>query len=139
MRIRLYLILILAFVALSSSAHSVVEEDGVLQVEHTWVCQGKSWSVSLNINAELYDYYQNEREHLAYRFQFKDEETPAHYFGFMLSEYDRPVMRTLAREFTSHAATAKDAVYLALTFVQSLPLECIQPIGNQSNGISRIL
>ena len=121
MRIRFHLIIILAFVSLFASAHSVEEQDGFYQVEHSWMCHGKQCSVTLNISTDLYDYYCDEREHLAYIYQFNDDETPPNYFGFMLSEYDRTVIRALADEFTSHDATEKEKIEVALSFVQSLP------------------
>ena len=121
MRARLHLILLLAFTSLTVSAHSVVERNGYYEVEHAWKYQGKNYSITLNISTNLYDYYQNDREHLAYRYQFNGGEMPPNYFGFMLSEYDRPMMRALADEFTSHSASEKEQINLALTFVQSLP------------------
>ena len=121
MRFRQYLIIIMAFVSLSARAHSVTEEDGFYRIEHTWPFEGKQCSISLNISKQLYDYYQNEREHLAYRYQFNGGEIPPNYYSFMLSEHDRPVMRALAEEFSSHVATEKEQVGLALSFVQSLP------------------
>lgn len=121
MRIRLCFIVILAFISLSASSHHVVEQDGYYEVEHTWVYQGKACSVTLNISSGLYNYYQNEREHLAYRYQFNGSEMPPNYFGFMLSKHDRSVLGALADEFSSHSMTEKEEVELALTFVQSLP------------------
>lgn len=121
MRIRLCFIVILAFISLSALSHHVVEQDGYYEVEHTWVYQGKACSVTLNISSGLYNYYQNEREHLAYRYQFNGSEMPPNYFGFMLSKHDRSVLGALANEFSSHSMTEKEEVELALTFVQSLP------------------
>ena len=71
MQSRLQLILLLAFVSLGASGHSVVVHDGYYEVEHTWKCNGKECSIMLNISTELYNYYQIEREHLAYRYQFQ--------------------------------------------------------------------
>lgn len=121
MRPRLSLIILLAFVSLGASGHSVVVHDGYYEVEHTWKCNGKECSIMLNISMNLYDYYQTEREHLAYRYQFNGSEVPPNYYSFMLSEHDRPVMRALANEFSNHGATEKEQIQLALTFVQSLP------------------
>ena len=121
MRFRQYLIIIMAFISLPAMAHSVTEEDGFYRIEHTWPFEGKQCSISLNISKQLYDYYQNEREHLAYRYQFNGGEIPPNYYSFMLSEHDRPVMRALAEEFSSHVVTKKEQISLALTFVQSLP------------------
>lgn len=121
MRARFHLIVLLAFFSLTASAHSVVEHDGFYEMEHSWMCNGKLCSITLNISSNLYDYYQNEREHLAYRYQFNGSEIPPNYFGFMLSEFDRPLIRTLANEFSNHATTEKEWIRLALTFVQSLP------------------
>lgn len=121
MRFRLHLIVLLAFFSFPAMAQSVTMEDGFYKVEQSWRCNGKECSIVLNINTELYDYYQVEREHLAYRYQFNGGEIPPNYYSFMLSEHDRPVMRALANEFSSHVATEKEQIQLALTFVQSLP------------------
>ena len=103
------------------SAHSVVEWDGYYEVKHSWKCEGRECSIMLNISTELYDYYRNDREHLAYKYRFNEDETEPNYYGFMLSEHDRPVIRSLAREFVGHATTERERILLALTFVQSLP------------------
>lgn len=121
MRFRFHLILLITFASLSASAHHVVEQDGYYEVEHSWLFQGKQCSISLNISTSLYDYYQNDREHLAYRYQFEAGEVPPNYFSFMLSEYDRNVMSAIANEFESHASSEYERINLALTFVQSLP------------------
>lgn len=122
MRVRFVIIvLIVTFFGHTSSAHSVVEREGYFEVEHTWKCNGKAYSITLNVNSDLYDYFQNQREHLAYRYQFNGSEIPPNYFGFMLSEHDRPVIRALADEFSSRSMTEKEEVDLAMTFVQSLP------------------
>ena len=85
------------------------------------MCNGRQCSVALNISTDLYDYYCYEREHLAYIYQFNEDEMPPNYFGFMLSEHDRPIMRVLADEFTGNVETEKEQIELALSFVQSLP------------------
>lgn len=121
MRIRLYFIIILAFASLFAMPHTVIEEDGYYEVEHTWWCNGKQCSITLNISTNLYDYYQNEREHLAYRYQFNGGEIPPNYFSFMLSEHDREIMQALADEFSTHAVSELETINLALTFIQSLP------------------
>lgn len=119
---RLHLIIIVfAFLSLTTFAHSVVEQEGFYEVEHSWTCNGKQCSITLNISTNLYDYYQNEREHLAYRYQFNGGEIPPNYYGFMLSEHDRYVLRTVADEFSNNSTTEREKVELALTFVQSLP------------------
>ena len=121
MRFRLNLIVLLAFFSFSVMAHSVTEEDGYYRVEHTWSFAEKQCSILLNINKNIYEYYQNKREHLAYRYQFNGGEIPPNYYSFMLSEYDRPVIRALADNFSDQAETEKEQIQLALTFVQSLP------------------
>lgn len=121
MRFRLHLILLLAFISLTASAYSVVEYDGYFEVEHSWKFNGKECAITLNISTELYDYYRNDREHLAYVYQFNDGEVPPNYYSFMLSEHDRPLMHALAQEFSRYALTEKDRIGLALSFVQSLP------------------
>ena len=121
MRARLHLILLLTFFGLTAFAHSVVEHEGYYKVEHTWEFNKKNCTISLNISKHLYSYFRNEREHLAYRYQFQDGELPPNYFSFMLSEHDRPVMSALAEEFSRNAFSELDRINLALSFVQSLP------------------
>lgn len=121
MRTRLHLILLWTLFSLFASAHSVVEQDGFYEVEHSWICNGRQCSVALNISTDLYDYYCYEREHLAYIYQFNEGERQPNYFGFVLSEHDRPIIQALADEFTGNVETEKERIELALSFVQSLP------------------
>ena len=120
MRTRLYLFILLAFAHLAASAHSVVKRDGYYEVQHSWEYKGKSCSVMLNISTALYDYYQNDREHHFYRYHFNGSMVPPNYFGFMLSERDRGVIRALAQEFSNGVDTEAERIALALSFVQSL-------------------
>ena len=120
MRIRDALALFMMLVCASASAHSVVERDGYYEVAHSWRHEGESCSVRLNVPADLYGAYRNGREHVAYRYQFEGREAPPNYFGFMLSENDRDVMRSLAEAFGANAATQYGRIGLALSFVQSL-------------------
>ena len=120
MRCRLFLILFL-FISLSASAHSVVEWDGYYEVRHSWKCEGRACSITLNVGTDLYDYYRNDREHLAYKYLFNEDEMEPNYYSFMLSEHDRSVMRAVANEFSRYATSEKEAILIALTFVQSLP------------------
>ena len=121
MRARLHLILFIVLMSLTVSAHSVVERDGYFEVKHSWRYNNKECSVTLNIDTDLYDYYRNNREHLAYAYQFNEDELPPNYYSFMLSEHDRPLMHSVAQEFSRYALSEKDRIALALTFVQSLP------------------
>lgn len=121
MRLHIRLILFLVFVNLTASAHTVVEKDGYYEVEHSWKYDEKECSITLNISMRMYDYYQNDREHLAYVYQIEENEVPPNYYSFMLSEHDRPVMHAIAEEFSNYALNEKDRISLALTFVQSLP------------------
>ena len=121
MRARFHLILLLVLFGLTASAHSVVEHEGYYEVEHSWEYNKKNCTISLNISKSLYNYFQNEREHLAYRYQFQKDELPPNYYSFMLSEHDRPVMQALANEFSRNAVTDLEKIKLALAFVQSLP------------------
>lgn len=117
---RARILLVLMFVSVSLSAHTVVEYDGFFEVDHSWKYNGKDCSITLNISAELYDYFRNDREHLAYVYKFNEGEMPPNYYSFMLSEHDRPVMQSIAQEFSRYSFTEKDRIELALTFVQSL-------------------
>lgn len=121
MNLRIHLVIIIVFINLSALAHHVVEKDGYYKVEHSWLFHGKQCSITLNISTSLYDYYRNDREHLAYRYQFKDGEVPPNYFSFMLSEHDRSVMSAIAHEFESNSSSEYEKINLALSFVQSLP------------------
>ena len=120
MSFRLHLIILFAVASLSVSAHSVMEWDDYYEVEHSWKYKGKDCSITLNISKNLYNYYRNDREHLAYVYQFNNGEMPPNYYSFMLSEFDRPVMQSIAKEFSRYAHSEKDRIELALTFVQSL-------------------
>jgi len=110
-------LLILMLLAVSASAQT----DGWFTVRHSWDCNGKNYSIELEISEELYDYYQNEREHLAYHYKIEDAETPVNFYSFILSDYDRPFIRELADRFSERAFTDFDKVNLAMTFVQSFP------------------
>ena len=121
MQMRHNLIILLTFVILSASAHSVVEHEDYFEVTHSWEYNKKNCTISLNISKSMYNYFCNEREHLAYRYQFQGDELPPNYYSFMLSEYDRPVMQALADEFSKNAESELDRINLALVFVQSLP------------------
>lgn len=116
----LFLFLLL-FLSLSVSAHTVTEKGGYYRIEHTWAFEGKQCSISLGVSTQLYNYYKNEREHLAYRYQFNQDEIQPNYYGFMLSEYDRPVVREMARLCSELASSELEQVKIALSFVQSLP------------------
>ena len=109
------LILMLPFVTASA------QTDGFLMVQHDWYCNGRNHSIELEISEELYDYYQNEREHLAYEYRIEDRETPVNFYSFILSDFDRPFIHELADRFAERAFTDRDKVNLAMTFVQSLP------------------
>ncbi|MBR0177691.1 MAG: hypothetical protein IJQ11_09710 [Bacteroidales bacterium] len=108
-------------ILMSLAITSMAQTDGWYTVRHSWDCDGKNYSIELEISEELYDYYQNEREHLAYHFRIEDAETPVNFYSFILSDYDRPFIRELARRFSDRAFTDLDKVKLAMTFVQSLP------------------
>lgn len=116
MRKFLHLLILMLFTVTASA-----QTDGWFSVNHSWNCNGKNYSIELEISEELYDYYQNEREHLAYHFRIEDAETPVNFYSFILSDYDRPFIRELADRFSERAFTDLDKVKLAMTFVQSLP------------------
>lgn len=120
MRFRLHLVILLAFISLTASAHSIVVREGYYEVRHSWEYKGRECSISLNINTELYNYYRNEREHQFYRYHFNGSVMPPNYYGFMLSERDRMVIRALAHEFSDNVETETERIALALSFVQSL-------------------
>lgn len=116
MRKLLHLLIIMLF-TMSASAQT----DGWFTVRHSWDCNGRDYSIELEISEELYDYYQNEREHLAYEYRIEDAETPVNFYSFILSDYDRPFIRELADRFAERAFSDFDKVNLAMTFVQSFP------------------
>lgn len=116
MRKFLHLLILMLFTVTASA-----QTDGWFTVNHSWDCKGRNYSIELEISEELYDYYQNEREHLAYHFRIEDAETPVNFYSFILSDYDRPFIRELADRFSERAFTDLDKVNLAMTFVQSFP------------------
>lgn len=118
MRKTLHLLILMLF-AVTASAQT----DGWITVQHDWDCHGRNYSIELEISEELYDYYQNEREHQAYEYRIEDAETPVNFYSFILSDYDRPFIRELADRFAEKAFTDRDKVTLAMTFVQSFPYE----------------
>ena len=121
MHARLYLVVLLAIVSLTASAHSVTEEDDCYVIEHSWRFEEEQCSFLLRINKELYDYYQKDREHLIYKYKMDDKVVPPSYFSFMFSEHDRPVVREMARQFDEAALSELESIKLAVSFVQSLP------------------
>lgn len=116
MRKTLHLLILMLFVTTAKA-----QTDGWFTVRHSWDCNGKNHSIELEISEELYDYYQNEREHLAYHYKIENAETPVNFYSFILSDYDRPFIRELADRFSERAFTDFDKVNLAMTFVQSFP------------------
>ena len=110
-------LLILMLLTASVSAQT----DGYFTVQHSWECDGQDYAIELEISERLYDYYQNDREHVAYHYKIEDAETPVNFYSFMLSDYDRPFFRELADLFSERAFTDFDKVNLAMTFVQSFP------------------
>ena len=116
MRKLLHLLLLMSFTIVASA-----QTDGYLTVQHSWDCNGREYAIELEISEELYDYYQYEREHLAYHYKIEDAETPVNFYSFILSDYDRPFIRELADRFAERAFTDFDKVNLAMTFVQSFP------------------
>ena len=116
MRKLLHLLLLLLFTATAKA-----QTDGWFTVRHDWECNGHNYAIGLEISEELYDYYRNEREHLAYHYKIENAETPVNFYSFILSDYDRPFIRELADRFSEKALTDFDKVNLAMTFVQSLP------------------
>ena len=120
MRARLHLVILLAFVGLTASAHTRVEYEDYYEVEHVWEYNKKNYTISLHISRQLYRYFRYEREHLVYRYRFQGDELPPNNYSFMLSEHDRPVMQALAKEFSRNANSDLEKISLALAFVQSL-------------------
>lgn len=121
MRKRLYIVLFLMLWGFTANAYSVTEEEGFYLIEHSWRSEKDTCFISLRINKELYEYYQKDREHLIYKFQFGENELPPTYFGFMFSEYDRPVVREIASQLGEMASSKLEQVKLAVSFVQSIP------------------
>lgn len=110
-------LLILIFLTTTAKAQT----DGWFTVRHDWECNGRNYAIELEISEELYYYYQNEREHVAYQYRIEDTETPINFYSFILSDFDRPFIRELAERFSERAFTDYDKVDLAMTFVQSFP------------------
>ena len=100
MKIRTTLALLLLAV-MPCMAHSVEEDDGQYVISHEWKFQGKQWSCDLRVPVELYRYYQG-RAH-----QSDDM------VQFVLSDYDRGCVRSLAQSFEGN-------MHNVISFVQSL-------------------
>lgn len=114
------LAVILALMGMQSFA---VENDSVIHRQYSWQCDGMDKSCELYIDSKLLLYYKDERDHLAYRYSGfqNDDESEANYFGFMFSDYDRPVIRELAAQIADSSMPDFRKVKAALTFVQTLP------------------
>lgn len=101
--------------------YSVQENNEFYEIGHSWQCEEEDCSITLSISEELYNYYRNDREHSAYSYKINGKEGQPNYFGFILSERDRSVIRDLADDLSGRAATEKEKIQMALTFVQYLP------------------
>lgn len=121
MRKRLYLVLFLMLLGLTANAYSVIEEEEYYLIAHSWCFEEDTCFITLRINKELYEYYQKDREHLIYKFQFGENELPPTYFSFMFSEYDRPVVGEIASRLGEKASSKLEQIKLAVSFVQSIP------------------
>lgn len=121
MRTRLYLVILLAFASLAASAHTRVEHEDYYEVKHSWDYNNKKCSLSLTIGKKLYGYYRNNRDHEVCVYPSLSQENSNNYFSFILSEYDRPVVRAVAEQFRKNTSSELEFVRLALAFVQSLP------------------
>ncbi|MBP5796709.1 MAG: hypothetical protein J6W26_00325 [Bacteroidales bacterium] len=121
MRSSVHFFLFLVMISFSAQAHVVTEENGHYIVEHSWRYKADQCSLSLTIDKDLYDYYQNDREHLVYKYELDENYNPPGYSGFMLSEYDRPLMKAIAGQLEEMASSESEQIELAVSFVQSLP------------------
>lgn len=112
MRLLRCIIGLLLLVAVTASAHHVMEEDGCYKVSHEWTYGEIEWSCSLSVPTDLYAYYQ-QRTHGG------DE-----YVHYVLSDYDRYYIRDLVRSFRSGGEdlgySDTDNVLNVIAFVQSL-------------------
>lgn len=93
-------------------AHSVEEVGNSYRITHEWDHDGLTWSCSLNIPVELYEYYQG-RAH-----QSDDM------VKFVLSDYDRGCIRSLVSSFREGGDKAgysdRNNMGNVISFVQSL-------------------
>ncbi len=80
----------------------------------------ESDSLELWIDPQLLDYYRNERRHEIYGYQFEGGNTNSNYFSFILSEYDRELMGTLAAMLCHPDSSDYANVASALNFVQAI-------------------
>lgn len=95
-----FVLFVSLLLALPCFAHQVVEADGNYVITHQWTFQDRQWSCDLNIPVELYRYYQGR----AHRSDQMVE--------FVLSDYDRQMVRSLAQSFND--------IHNVISFVQSL-------------------
>lgn len=103
---------LLLFLAMTVSAHQVIEEDGCYKVSHQWTYDEVKWSCTVSIPTELYAYYQR-RTHQGDEF--------VHY---VLSDFDRYYIRELVNSFRAggekFGLSETDHVHNVISFVQSL-------------------
>ena len=97
-----------------------VEGDSLIHVTYRWDCLGKERQCSLDVSQRLYDYYRNQRKHLAYYYEDSGYGSAESYCGFMFSEYSRDVIKSLAEQLMVSALSHKEKIMAALSFVQSL-------------------
>lgn len=121
MCLRLNTVLFLTLLSFTVSAYSVSEENGYYLIEHTWRCEEDPYSISFRISKDLYDYYQNDREHIVYQYKMNETKVPPCYSSFILSEHNRPIMQGIVKQFEDMASSKFNQVQLAVSFVQSIP------------------
>jgi len=114
----IFLTMVLACLTVSAQK---ANKKRVYEKEYKWEYNNMRYTVSLHINKRLYSYYRDQREHSVYLYRFGDNEVQPNYNAFMLSEHDRQVINPLAKQLNGLGHTELERIYLALTFVQSLP------------------
>ena len=106
------LLVILSILCSLVSAQSVEPEDGYYKVYHSWEYNEVQWSFSVDVPADVYDFYQG-------RTHYNDD-----FMHFILSDFDREYIREIVDLFWEGGErwglSELDNVFNIVTFVQSL-------------------
>ena len=90
-------------------------------VHRVWMYNDTVRRCETKVAKELYDYYQEERDHYFYRYEMEGRLIGDNRKSFVFSEYGQPVIRGLAKALETVAKSETDKVEVALSYVQSLP------------------
>ncbi len=115
--------IVLLLLLLSTRAYSqwvALDGDDYL-VHRVWMYNDTVRVCETKVAKELYDYYQQERDHYFYRYEMEGKQIGDNRKSFVFSENGKPVIKDLARRLETIAISETDKVEAALSYVQSLP------------------